>query len=282
MKIVGVFTRIATMDEVEILKDFSERFGAFTDGEFFSYKEGDDQLPLLVAHTDTVATIPPTKSEILYDHRQKVIIRKPTTTWNKWDAEPLGADDRLGVAMIYLLLQQFPNAPALLLNYEECGGYGAKQAASVLKEELQRYPYLIELDRSGCRHFAHYGYITNEFREFMLSLLPNWQFRQGTFTDISILCPAIKRCGVNIAIGYYNQHTPHEFVELQHTMKALNAVQKLLSNPVDKPFVCHSQVHHFKRWAWEDYLDDYEFQWELPDITTKEIDTEEWLKEFEF
>ena len=209
------------MDEIEVLVDFSRKFGGFTDEEFFAYKEGDTKLPLLVAHTDTVAAIPPKKSEIIYDPKNKVILRKPMLGWSKWGSEPLGADDRLGVAMIYLLLQQFPEAPVLLLNYEEYGGYGARQAAAILKEELQRYPYFIELDRCGCKHFAHYGHINTQFTEFLSAILPNWQFQRGTFTDIAILCPAAKRCGINIAIGYYNQHTAHEFVELQHNRRPL-------------------------------------------------------------
>jgi hypothetical protein len=234
-QIYDAFKTVVLMQPEGLLKWFVENYNARCDQncEFYAYREGDTRLPLLVAHVDTVFEEPPKPDEILYDR---------ATTKVFGEDRGLGADDRLGVALILVLLEQFPNVGVLLTNYEEkenhCrrGKRGAEVAACELKDEIARYPYLVECDRQGNKHFAHYEHITEEFKGF-LDRVVGWCLKKGTSTDIKFICPKVNRCGVNIAIGYYNQHGPSEYAKLSDTVLAYNALCKLLSSPVDKPFV---------------------------------------------
>lgn len=124
----------------------------------------------------------------------------------------------------------------LLINYEECRQKGAIVAAHDLANELKHYPYLLELDRRGSQHFAHYRHITEKFENFLLDNLPDWRLCRRTRTDITVICPAINRCGVNIVIGYYKEHTPDEYIKVNDAVLAYHAVCKLLQQPVQQPF----------------------------------------------
>lgn len=235
--IVQEFRKWAVMSPTEILREFQDRFGAQVYEDFYAYRQGSNELPLLIAHVDTVWSSPPCEDEIIYDQEANEIRLEASD-----EEKGVGADDRLGVAMIALLLREFPNVGFLLTNYEEPPNYnrrgqrGSEVAAQNLREELQRYPYLLELDRRGINHFAHYGHINRKFEAFLTQNLPEWGLLRGTYTDITFICPVVNRCGVNIAIGYYNQHCHDEFVKVDDAVLAYQAVRKLLQHPVQKPF----------------------------------------------
>lgn len=251
--IVQEFRKWAVMFPTDILKEFQKQFGAQVHEEFYyAYRSGNKQLPLLVAHVDTVFQRPPSYKEIAYNGGKVYLNREA-------DYGP-GADDRLGVALIALLLREYSNVGFLLTNYEECGLRGAKVAAHDLADELKDYPYLLELDRAGCRHFAYYWHmekfeeilhITEEFKKFLLGNLPGWDFKEGSSTDIKAICPKIKRCGVNIAIGYYNPHEESkyigdeyvgEYIKVDDAVLAYHAVCKLLQQPVHQPFKLRNEI----------------------------------------
>ncbi|MEM2080455.1 MAG: hypothetical protein QW104_07215 [Nitrososphaerota archaeon] len=238
--IVKSFKHFAAALEDDIFDDFCQTFNASNYG-LFVYRPGNEQLPLLVAHVDTVFSEPVNVEDILYDPKAMVIFRRPVSRrrfyiYSRAHEEGLGADDRLGVALISILASEFPDVGILLTDLEESGGYGAIDAARVLGDELARYPYFLQLDRCGAKHFAHYDTLTPQFKTFLSKHLPHWHLERGSFTDIAHLCPVIGRCGVNIAIGYYNQHTELEYIEVRHAVMALRAVRILLQVPCSSPF----------------------------------------------
>jgi hypothetical protein len=53
----------------------------------------------------------------------------------------------------------------------------------------------------------------------------------GSFTDISILMPAWEVAGVNVSIGYYNQHTTAERCDLRVMLRNVNRVGRMLRHP---------------------------------------------------
>jgi len=229
--IVQEFRKWAVMSPTEILREFQDQFGAQVYEDFYAYRQGSNELPLLIAHVDTVWSSPPCEDEIIYDQEANEIRLEASD-----EEKGLGADDRLGVALIVLLLREHPDIGFLLTNYEEQGQRGAEEAVRNLGDELRRYPYLLELDRRYRQHFAHYGHITSEFEAFLTQNLPEWDLCEGIYTDITVICPAINRCGVNIAIGYYNPHCHDEFVKVDDAVLAYQAVRKLLQHPVQEPF----------------------------------------------
>ena len=148
----------------------------------------------LVAHMDTVFQTPPTN--IYYDPEAEIV----------WSPTGGIGDDRVGIFLIMKLLQQTKLRPYIfLMNDEEFGGLGAQSL-------IQNYPlcnwninFFIELDRHGKDDAVFYTCDNKEFTDFICSY--GFKEQIGLFSDISIICPAWGIAGVNLSVGYENEHT---------------------------------------------------------------------------
>ncbi len=166
----------------------------------------------LVAHTDTVQA-----SANYYDEPQKIMF----TECNG------GYDDRAGVAMILAIIMETKLRPTIFFTRgEETGAWGAQALAKEVNPANLKY--LIELDRAGFDDAVFYQCANKSFTSYILSF--GFQEQIGTFTDIYILCPAWGIAGVNLSIGYYYEHTPSEYLNLEHWYETLLKVKKLLAS----------------------------------------------------
>lgn len=170
---------------------------------------------MFVAHMDTVFKTPPNK--IYYDAKQQVM----------WSPDGLGADDRAGVYLIWKIVQSGYTPHICLTTNEELGGLGATQ----LVKDIPRCPfdikYIVELDRQGVNDCVFYSCANDKFEVFVESygFLTDW----GTFSDISEICPAWKIAGVNLSVGYKDEH---HFTETLN-VKAMNETFKKVCNMID-------------------------------------------------
>lgn len=194
----------------------------------------------LVAHIDTVwdegdsgqakhkqwHKITKEQKEIFYDYKQRVI----------WSPSGLGADDRAG---IYACLEAFSNIPepykpiVLLTNCEETGGDGAFEAIDEFEELLaDNVSFFVELDRRGCGEAVFYN---NEGKEF-IDYVESFGFEEhfGTFSDVSIICDFLGICGVNLSIGYYNEHTKYEYLNLNDMEYTTKKIFDILKDNFEK------------------------------------------------
>jgi hypothetical protein len=206
----------------ELNKHFASLHPQAVIGEDFVFVPGDLRVPLLVAHADTVHDKLPKK--ILLDET-KGTLTSPTG---------LGADDRAGVFGILTLWENLDVKPGLLLcDKEETGGLGAYSAAHDLFEELQKYPFYVELDRKGFGECVFYNDEHKEFVQFIESV--GFKKEHGLFSDISILGRETKKCSVNLSVGYEKAHTKDEYLvlaSLEHTIEnALILMLGMLSHP---------------------------------------------------
>jgi len=178
----------------------------------YLYVHKDDNLPCLVAHIDTVHKQKPNKKDI---------VQVDDVLSNTKGG--LGADDRAGV---YALLQ-LKDLPYNLLftNYEETGGIGVKQAIHDLSELLSANTCFIEIDRRGTGHYVDYVGAEQEFLSLFETRGLTNEF--GTYSDIYDLSSELAIASVNLACGYYDQHTPMESLNL----KELQAVIDFLKDP---------------------------------------------------
>ena len=64
----------------------------------------------------------------------------------------------------------------------------------------------------------------------------------GSFSDISIVCPSVQRCGVNLSIGYYNQHTDKEYLDTSKLFTTVEKVRRILKDNYDKKKVWDLEV----------------------------------------
>lgn len=186
-------------------------------GSKFRYAKGDIPV-MVVAHVDTVHYFMPEK--IFTD-------KKKTKLWAK---DGLGADDRAGVFLIRHLIADGYRPHVLFTDEEETGGAGARQAAGELTPKGVRL--CIELDRMNSNDAVFYSCPSKEARSYCKGF--GWKEATGSFTDISVVCPAWDIAGVNLSVGYYAQHTSRESLKLGELCDTYRRVSAMLESPPDK------------------------------------------------
>ena len=210
---------------------------------------------LLVAHLDTVHKFPP--KEIFHDKEKNVI----------WSPSGLGADDRAGVyAILKIISKDVNNSKAqvtqgkpwiLFTSGEEKGGIGAYAAINTLKKP--KVKYMIELDRKGSNDAVFYDCYNKKFVNYITSF--GFIKSYGSFSDISILCPAWNIAGVNLSIGYYNAHTKAEYLKINEMNATLNIVKNIIYNAPKNKFKYYTKdlykkdnIHNSYEFYFEDEL----------------------------
>lgn len=194
-------------------------------------------------------------------HREKVLVHDKEKGLI-WSPDGLGADDRAGV---YAALKLFRETPepykpyVLLTDYEESGGKGASEAATVFAKELAGCNFLIELDRANGNDAVFYNGEPDKFMDYISEF--GFKESTGSFSDISIVCPAVERCGVNLSIGYYHQHTDREFLDTNKLFTTIEKVRRILKDNHDKSKVWELDVTAVGRgwlgeWSYSDPEDD--------------------------
>lgn len=174
------------------------------------------EIPIaLVAHMDTVFKHP--VQTLYYDSHK--------TTF--WSPDGLGADDRAGIFAILQVLKAGLRPSVILTTDEEIGGFGA----SALTMDYPTCPipglkYLIELDRCGSKDAVFYCCASDDFKEYITEF--GFIEARGSFSDISILMPNWQICGVNLSIGYMNEHMHIETLDVSALMATVEKVKTML------------------------------------------------------
>ncbi len=244
LAIDGLFTEIFSCpndDGQDLAQSILERNGyTVKRGESYVYAEG--EIPVcLVAHTDVVHVRPP--ATICHDPAKHVV----------WSPTGLGADDRAGVYAIATILAHGLRPHVLFPDEEERGAAGATEAAHALYPSVH---CVIELDRKGSNDAVTYQCDHPSWNKYLRRR--GWELDFGTFTDIVQLMPAWGVCGVNLSVGYYNQHSTSEYLRLDQLERTIKRVEAMLRKPPRRPF-----VYREERSVWDrsdngfDPLDNY-------------------------
>ena len=188
-----------------VLETFADLPGAVREsdgfGEDFVYiPAARENAVLLVAHADTVGE--------WYDEIE--LVEDDSAIRNRRGI--LGADDRAGCAMLWLLRDL--GHGLLLTDGEEFGGIGANflcRCFPELFDEInRRYDFMLQIDRRGKSDFKCYGVGTDEFRAYVGQKTGFAEPDRSRFTDIVFLCRDI--CGANLSCGYHNEHPAEEYL----------------------------------------------------------------------
>jgi hypothetical protein len=145
----------------------------------------------------------------------------------------LGADDRAGCAILWLLKDL--GHSLLVTNGEEHGQKGAHwlmndEHNKAIADEINRdHQFVIEFDRRNGRDFKCYEVGTEEFRSYVAKKTGYTEPDRESCTDITILCRQI--AGVNLSVGYYNEHKHNEFLNIAEWENTLYLVEEWLSEP---------------------------------------------------
>lgn len=183
--------------------------------EHYIYAIGD--IPIaLVAHLDTVHKKVP--SQIFWDREEDVI----------WSPQGLGADDRAGVYAIMQIISSGLRPHIIFTTDEEIGGIGAILLSKRTKP-FTDLRYMIELDRRGFVDCVFYDCNNEDFEKYVESF--GFETDWGTYSDICELSPNWEIAGVNLSIGYFNEHSFAEYLEPNVLMNTVEKVKEMLKTP---------------------------------------------------
>lgn len=178
-----------------------------------------EMYPLMCTHLDTINT-----------HRKYKLTKEDIVLFDKdikldkaSKASCLGGDDRCGVYIaLELMAKGLPYAFGFFLD-EEIGGKGSDNYSTII--DTTNITALVGLDRKGSNDVALYGYDNSELTEIFVK--QGYKVAMGTFTDASNLAGVCGLACVNLSIGYYNEHTPQEYIVFGEVEDTLKTFQKL-------------------------------------------------------
>lgn len=207
------FDKIIKLDKTALKARLEKELKGFKyhpiSADGYLYAEG--TLPvLLVAHMDTVHKSP-----------VSVICKSSDGVWMA--PEGIGGDDRCGIYSV-LQIARLYKCHVLFTEDEEIGCIGAKKfTESGIKPEVN---FIIEFDRKGLDDCVFYQCDNPKFTKYIESF--GFKTQYGSCSDISTIAPYIGKAAVNLSCGYYNPHTQHEFIVLDHMWETIRKVENIL------------------------------------------------------
>lgn len=192
----------------------------------FILVQGDAPI-MLVAHLDTV-------------HAESVkTICKSDDGNILMSPEGIGGDDRCGVYALVNVYEKSEVKPYLLFTCdEEVGGVGAEEFAFMYEENklpaLDNLKCLVEIDRRGSRDAVYYDCANKDFEKYITG--KGFITAHGSFSDISVIAPALGIAAVNLSSGYYNAHTLHEYINRAEIDSIIEKVIEIVADSVRDDF----------------------------------------------
>lgn len=222
----------------EILDGFSGINGSFSEGEGnkrFVFVPGHrpDKV-LIVAHADTAWD--DSEEDISPVRKNREIIS------SKQDKKiGIGADDRVGCYFVWKMRNL--GHSLLITSGEEKGclaSFWIKSHDKWKKKLNDEHCWMVEFDRKGKNDLALYDVGTNKFAEFLKKETGMTPCSGGFRTDIKVLCEDI--CGVNVSVGYYDQHLATEKIILSEMFTSFRKFYNLLKKPQEKYVLDKSDI----------------------------------------
>lgn len=185
--------------------------------EGFLYAKGTEPV-LLLAHMDTVHT------ERCKDFREN----------NGRISSPqgIGGDDRCGIYIIMQIVKEL-HCSVLLCEDEEKGRIGAEKFAKTKYINELDVNYMIEFDRRGNNDAVFYRCDNPKFTKFITETT-GYREANGSYSDISTVGPKSKIAAVNLSCGYYNAHSPSEYVVFNEMFNTIEVAKKLIATKSEK------------------------------------------------
>lgn len=202
----------------------------------FDYLRGINRTPVVDQHGNILslvgpyATVAHTDSVIqsFGDDREAYIWDRGTVR-SRNRKRPIGADDKVGLAVSLTLATTHPEFSCLLFADEEAGGVGSSKVVLPFQLELA-----VQCDRRGANDLAStiYGrWLTSEAgEEYLLKRAPHREIVDGGLTDVLMLSErGLARHACNLSCGYYLPHSPEEYIVLTHAYQALLDAESILT-----------------------------------------------------
>jgi hypothetical protein len=230
-KVLGEFLGMRLDSGEGVLDRFEELNGAIrcgTGSSQFVYVPGtrEDRV-VLVAHADTV-----------WDS---------VNGYGMGKDEGMGADDRAGCAIVWLLKDS--GHSLLILNGEESGMLGAsylKNEHEHLFDIINKHRFMVEFDRCNGTDFKTYNVGTKEFDSY-IEKMTGYKKQYGSATDICVLCERI--CGVNLSVGYTDEHSRYEDLNIENWANTLLIAREWLKKEMPEFLLCEKKKNTVHAYA---------------------------------
>ena len=183
---------------------------------------------MLVAHLDTVHEKP---VKTICRSNSGNILMSP---------QGIGGDDRCGVYALVTAHERAAIKPWLLFTCdEEVGGVGADAFCTEynkgkLPKGLSELKAIIEVDRKGRDDAVYYDCANTDFESYITK--KGFKTQTGSFSDISLVAPALGVAAVNLSSGYYNAHTQHEYINRRHLSATIRKVVEIIADAAKPEF----------------------------------------------
>lgn len=207
---------------------------------------GANPTTMFTAHTDTVHSTPGTQRVTMTGH----VIHLPADSTSTC----LGADDAAGCWMLTRMIQAGVPGLYAFFRGEERGGIGSKWAAQNATAEIKNIQRCISFDRKADYSvITHQGFggrcCSDEFAEALAGQLCNDTLMYapddtGVFTDSANFVDIIPEC-TNLSVGYYDEHTKKEALDVYHLVHLARAVVgvKWDALPVERDPSAYDEEH---------------------------------------
>lgn len=149
------------------------------------------------------------------------------------DKQCLGADDGAGLLLALEMIEAGVPGAYVLHRAEEVGGIGSRFLEAHHADFLSQFDRAIAFDRAGYEdvitHQATGRCCSDEFAEALaaqLNLGGTLEFKpspDGVFTDTANYVGIIPECS-NVSIGYFSQHGPQEYQDVEFLLKLRDAL----------------------------------------------------------
>ena len=173
---------------------------------------------LLVAHTDTVFG-----SQHVRLNKSGELITSARKDMG------IGADDRAGVAALWSLRSS--GHALLIVPAEETGCQGSGWLARHYSTNMLHHQYMIQFDRRGSSDLVRYSCGNDAFDDYLLASMQGYKLASGSFSDICELAPAASVAAVNISIGFKNEHTARESLDMAAWTRTVESVRAMIAQP---------------------------------------------------
>ena len=175
---------------------------------------------LMVAHSDTY-----------WDgkNHQHKVVRLGDVLYSTNPSAGLGADNRAGCSIIWLL--QDLGHSILITDGEERSRRGSKflmnEYQGVADEIQYDHQFVVQLDLRNGGLFKCYNVGSNVFRKYIASATGYTEPNRYSYSDIVTLCTEI--VGVNLSVGYQNEHSSSECLNLNEWFRTLELCRNWLA-----------------------------------------------------
>lgn len=147
----------------------------------------------------------------------------------------LGADDKAGVVLLMKLIEE--KVPGLYYFFigEEVGAKGSSGIVRKTPTKFEKYKRCIAFDRRdyGSIITKQRGKVccSDEFADALIKEFANTKMKfhkdpSGIFTDSASFVNVIPEC-TNLSVGYFNEHTPAEVINMTYLINLSEAIVKV-------------------------------------------------------